>query len=39
LPKYLTATIHPATCDGTPMPLPDNCGMDLNLPGLAGSGD
>jgi hypothetical protein len=39
LPKNLAKTIHPATCNGTPMALPDDCGMDFNLPGLGGSGD
>jgi hypothetical protein len=39
LPKYLTSTIRPATCDGTPMELPPNCGTDttIMIPGLAGS--
>jgi hypothetical protein len=39
LPKYLTSTIRPASCDGTPMELPPNCGTDNNImiPGVAGS--
>lgn len=40
LPKFLTNTLRPATCDGMPLTLPPNCGTDDNSqnPALAGRG-
>ena len=39
LPKFLTNTLRPATCDGMPLTLPPNCGTDDNSQNpLAGRG-